>query len=331
MARPPTVCVVIPSYRRLERLPGLVETYLDQDADEVVVVLDGPHDGWQRVLARAVAHPRVQVVELPVNRGLALARIAGLEVAGADVVVMTDDDVVPQPGFVQRHRSFHDHHDQSVLLGYMPVALPARRGPDQAPTYLYAKDYEKQVANWRTGDSDALLGSLWGGNVSLPRDLYLRAERLKPSERLNYNEDLDLGMRLRGLGAGAVFDEHAKALHHHHRDLAGFMNECVVRGEAIHDLERRWGSVPGQLTPLIQIPPHYHRLAARLQRRVGARDSPGAIEHGLAMLYRALGHLRAWGAQEAVSRLLRRGLAIRGYRTAGVSDPKGREAHTPAT
>jgi len=47
---PLRVSVVIPSYHRLERLPALVEQYLGLGADEVVVVLDGPHDGWQAAL-----------------------------------------------------------------------------------------------------------------------------------------------------------------------------------------------------------------------------------------------------------------------------------------
>jgi glycosyltransferase involved in cell wall biosynthesis len=314
VTQPATISVIIPSYRRLERLPGLVERYLDQDADQVVIVLDGPHEGWRTTLARELEDPRVTIVELPTNRGLALARIAGLTEARADLILATDDDVIPQPGLVARHRAFHASHRDHVLMGYMPVELPARRGRDEAATYLYASDYEKQVDVWRKTESSTLLGSLWGGNISLPRELYLRAEHHKPSQRLNYNEDLDLGIRLDQLGAIAEFDDGALALHQHHRDFAGYTAECVVRGEAVADLEQRWGFLPAQLIPLVRIPRAYRPQAAWLQRRIASRNTKGMVEGCLQLAYRVAGVLHAWSVQDAIARLIRRGLAIRGYR-----------------
>jgi glycosyltransferase involved in cell wall biosynthesis len=298
----------------LERLPPLIESYLAQGADEVVVVLDGPHRDWQGILAGAAGDARVQIIELPVNRGLALARIAGLDNARGEVILVTDDDVLPGRGLVARHREFHRKHRDHVLMGYMPVDLPARRGADEAATRLYARDYEKQVVNWRNANSHDLLGSLWGGNVSLTRELYLRAEHFRSSQRLNYNEDLDLGIRLDRVGAVAEFDPQALALHQHRRDFTGFLAECVLRGEAVSDLEQRWGFLPGQLVPLIRIPNGYSRIAGWLQCRIAARDAAGAIEHVLQFGYRLAGGLRAWAGQDAIARLLRRGLTMRGYR-----------------
>ena len=239
----PTLAVVIPSYRRLDRLPPLVSAYREQGADQIVVVLDGPHPGWESVLDW-VDGDDVRIVALPRNLGLARARIAGLGATRADVVLAVDDDVEPAPGLVERHRTFHSIRADAVLLGYMPVALPSRRGRDDAPTYLYARDYERQAQVWDAGDSDAILGSLWGGNVSLGRELYLEAERMLASERLEYNEDLDLGVRLMHVGATATFDRDAKAAHHHSRGLEPYLRECLARGGAIADLERRWASGP---------------------------------------------------------------------------------------
>ncbi|MEO6827656.1 MAG: glycosyltransferase family 2 protein [Microbacteriaceae bacterium] len=314
MAAVPTVSVIIPSYRRLERLPALIESYLAQGADEVVVVLDGPHRDWQAVLSGAAGDARVQVIELPLNRGLALARIAGLDVARGEVILVTDDDVLPGDGLVSRHREFHGEHRNHVLMGYMPVDLPSSRGPDEAATRLYARDYEKQVANWLNANSHSLLGSLWGGNVSLSRELYLRAEHYRSSQRLNYNEDLDLGIRLDRVGAVATFDPGALASHQHRRDFGGFVVECVVRGEAVADLEKRWGFLPGQLVPLVRIPGDYRQTAAWLQRLIGARDDAGAVEYAFRFAYRSAGAVHAWAAQDAIARLLRRGLTMRGYR-----------------
>lgn len=308
----PSLTVVIPSYRRLEQLPSLVASYRDQGADEVVVVLDGPHPGWERSLGELDEATRV--IELDANVGLALARIVGLREATGEVILAVDDDVRPAANLVRRHREFHRRLDDRVLQGYMPVSLPARRGRDDAPTYLYARDYQTQADGWRRGSSTTILRSLWGGNVSLPRQLYLRAEEVKPSQRLEYNEDLDLGVRLLEVGAGAVFDEDALASHHHSRGLAGYMRECEARGGAIADLEDRWGERPAQLAPLVVIPPTYNRVLARVQRSVAARDA-GGLAQGLSVLtYRTAGILRLWKLQDGVARMLRRALAMRGYR-----------------
>ena len=327
----PTLTVVIPSYQRLERLPHLVDVYLDQGADQVVVVLDGPHPGWSDALPDATHNSRLAVVELARNEGLALARIAGLHAATGDVVLAVDDDVVPQPGFVHRHREFHRAGGDRILIGYMPVALPPERGRDDAPTYVYARDYERQADAWRRGGSEVILGSLWGGTLSLPRALYERAEQLKPSIRIEYNEDLDLGLRLQELGATASFDEHAMAWHHQRRDWNAYRRECTARGRAIAALEQRWGRRPAQLTPVVVIPPGYSRQLGWVQRHIARRDRPGLCEHALTLIYRAAGMARRWVIQDGITRLLRRALAMRGYRMARVRHAQSRPDPAPPT
>ncbi len=334
MTSPPSessrpLSVVIPSYGRVERLPPLIDEYLRQGADQVVVVLDGPHPNWQSALAHRREEQRVTVRELPHNVGLARARIEGLRACRGDIVVAVDDDVEPSDGFLAAHRAFHEQGGDRVLLGYMPVALPKRRGADDAPTYLYAKDYERQASVWRQADSATILGSLWGGTVSLPRELYLRAEQLMPSVRLEYNEDLDLGLRLRQLGAEAVFDERALAAHHHGRNLKSYLRESFVRGVAISDLEGRWGVRPAQLNPLVEIPTGYSSVLRALRLSIARRDNGGLTQWAIIVLYRCAGAIRAFSLQDGLARLLRGALAMRGYRVAVAS--REREQFSGAT
>ncbi|GAA0492955.1 glycosyltransferase [Microbacterium aurantiacum] len=320
-AVPRSVSVVLPSYRRIDRVSPLVEEYLRQGADQVIVILDGPHPGWEGSLSGILASERVTVAELPANVGLARARIEGLNRAHADIVMAVDDDVEPETGLLDAHRRFHAPLGDRVLQGYMPVALPARRGADDAPTFLYARDYEAQARVWDAGDSDLILASLWGGNVSLPRGLYQRAEELRPSVRLEYNEDLDLGIRLQMLGAQATFDRRAAARHHHDRGVDAFLAECLARGGAVSTLEHRWGRRPPQLTPLVEISPTYNRALARVQRAIAARDDRGVVEAALVALYRVAGRMHAWRVQDGVARVLRRALIMRGYRLTATAFP----------
>lgn len=324
----PRLSVVIPSYRRLDRLPSLLEAYERQGADEIVIVLDGPHPGWQESLRRRPASARV--VELPSNVGLARARIAGLNAASGDVVLAVDDDVEPEDGLVRRHRDFHRSGGDRVLLGYMPVALPEKRGRDESPTFLYARDYDAQTRVWRSAGSTSILRSLWGGNVSLPRSLYERAETLKPSVRLEYNEDLDLGLRLLALGATAVFDDGARAAHHHSRGLRGFLRESEARGGAVAALEARWGERPAQLAPLVEVSPSYNRVLGSLQHRIAAADRTTIVERVCVATYRVAGLCHLWSLQDGIARFLRRALAMRGCRRARRNDDPGAQATSSA-
>ncbi|HEX5742201.1 MAG TPA: glycosyltransferase, partial [Pilimelia sp.] len=116
----PRLSVVMPSYRRPDLLARVVPAYLAQRPDELVVVLDGPQPDSRELLARLGAAPAaatdcgttagtptaaplppagvLRVVELPDNRGPAAARAAGVAAATGDVVLVTDDDILPQPG-----------------------------------------------------------------------------------------------------------------------------------------------------------------------------------------------------------------------------------------
>ena len=197
--RSPTVSVVIPSFRRLGRLPDLVEAYADQGADQVVVILDGPHPGWRNTLGHLAILPGVRIQELPSNSGLALARIAGLQHASEEVVFVTDDDVVPQPGLLARHRAFHRGLGDRVparVHARRPSAHPWPRRCTIVRLFQGLRETGRELAD--TAIRALILGSLWGGNFSLPRQLYERAELYLPSQRLEYNEDLDLGLEAHG-------------------------------------------------------------------------------------------------------------------------------------
>jgi hypothetical protein len=103
------VSVVIPTHRRphlLYRcLLSLQYQTLDPEAFEVLVVDDG-RDGLTRevvghVAARRPARPSVRYLAPPDGaRGPAAARNCGWRAARGEIVAFTDDDTVPQPGWL---------------------------------------------------------------------------------------------------------------------------------------------------------------------------------------------------------------------------------------
>lgn len=304
-----TLAVVIPSYRRPDRLPPLIRAYSDLGAAEIVVVLDGPHAGVRDELL-ALGVPHVRVLELPENVGLALARIRGLEQCESDVVLLADDDVEPSSDVVRQHLRYHSGAT-TVVVGYMPVRLPQRQDRDQAATRLYAREYENATHLWER-EPQVILDGLWGGAVSVRRTHYLAAEQLKPSIRLAYNEDLDLGLRLRRAGAVAVFDRGIRNAHLHQRSFDAFLRESRDRGTSVLLLEERWGTVPPQILDLIDAGAGGSAVRRVLVRVLSAIPA-GLLLPVSASLYRGAGVLRLWAVQESVCRLVRRVLARSAY------------------
>ena len=105
----PLVSVVIPTWNRpdlLERcLNALRRQTLGRDDYEIIVCDDGP-SARTRALADSVAlttggRPRLRYVPVRGTQGPAGARNAGWRHAAAPIIAFTDDDTLPEPGWLE--------------------------------------------------------------------------------------------------------------------------------------------------------------------------------------------------------------------------------------
>jgi GT2 family glycosyltransferase len=103
----PDVSVVIPSYRRSDRLPGLLGALAAQTLDpgrfEVVVIDNASGDDTYGVLlALSDQMPfAVRVLQIETNHGPAPARNLGWQSAISPVVAFLDDDCLPEPKWLE--------------------------------------------------------------------------------------------------------------------------------------------------------------------------------------------------------------------------------------
>lgn len=205
--------VLLATYNRRELLPRVLEPILaDPGADEVVVVVDGCHDGSLELLkemARRDPRLRPHYVE---NGGAARALLAGARVARGEVLVILDDDEILAPGAVTGHLRHHDGHDDLVVVGYVEMAFPPARKPGDYSRYLYAKQYDKDCAAWEADPSKILL-NLWAGFISMGRANYIAAMETAHDFVDGYHYDLDFGARCVEMGLQARFDRSLRALH----------------------------------------------------------------------------------------------------------------------
>jgi glycosyltransferase involved in cell wall biosynthesis len=227
MAAQPSVSVLFLTKERPQLLQRAVNSVLDDPATaEVIVVVDGDDPGTADLLSgMKQAEPRLRVTSLPppgaddldsMQRG----RDHGAAFAGADVILALDDDVVAHPGLVSGHAARHADREDAVVVGYMPVATAPGWPASQAPVRFYAESYESTCERYEA-DPESILRGLWGGNVSVRRDRWLRA--IEAGRVRCYHEDKEFGIVLSRAGLRGLFDRGLRGDHYYERNLRGFV------------------------------------------------------------------------------------------------------------
>lgn len=135
----PRVSVVIPTCGRPELLGrclfALAAQTLPRSEFEIIVVDDGHSALTQRLVATIAAESRglaLRCVRPERGRGPAVARNAGWRVARGELIAFTDDDTVPQPGWLAAGETALRAGGWSALAGRVEVPRPP--DADAAPT-----------------------------------------------------------------------------------------------------------------------------------------------------------------------------------------------------
>ncbi len=299
----PLISVVVPTHNRAHALERVLKPLLDDPAaHEVIVAVDGSADGSLELLEQiADREPRLRPLWIE-NGGEMAAREVGARAATGEIVLFIDDDVLAGPGLVSGHASRHAERAADVVVGYMPVALPPRRGGLDFATRIYAREYEGRCRIYER-DPDSVLRALWAGNFSMRRETCLAVGMPNSRFTARYHPDRDFGMRCRAAGLTGLFDRSLCARHLHERSLSAFVRDARSQGVARVLLAGHHADVALSGDEFERdLPPAAARLI-RLGRRPGAH---AALTRALAVLVLSAGRARVWAVQDAAARLLRR-------------------------
>ncbi|HQY61081.1 MAG: glycosyltransferase [Myxococcales bacterium] len=229
--------VVIPTYNRKAPLARLLESLarqtLRREELEVVVVDDGSDEDATAVVAPFADALQVSVLRQE-NAGVAVARQNGVLRAVGPVIVFLDDDMRVREDFVARHLAVHEEGPGRVVMG----ELTPDPGIHEMP--LFERFYAHILS--RKAREISVTGTFEGhdvytGNLSLPRELFLRVGGFDPAFWL---EDAELGVRLEQAGARFVFSRAAAAVHgSDHTSLERWLARNVKDGRDWVRLMRR--------------------------------------------------------------------------------------------
>jgi glycosyltransferase involved in cell wall biosynthesis len=294
----------MPTYNRRGLLPRVLEPLVsDPAATELVVVVDGSEDGSYELLSEMAAQrPQLRPVKIE-NRGKEGARQAGLELATGDVVLIMDDDVLAEPGLVSGHAAVHAGENGLVVVGYMPVhPLDSRRAGD-APTLLYAAEYERRCEMYEY-DQSLVLRTLWGGNISIRRENALRVGLVSEFSE-GYHQDRDFGLRCAKAGFTGRFDRTLRAEHLHQRSLEAFIRDARKQGAGRRQLHVLHPELLPELAP-DEFAKDLSGLARAIVLACRRPRLADGVSRALTALARVSGKLKVWPLETTTVKLIRR-------------------------
>ena len=238
------ISIVIATYNRgrllCRTLEGLAAQSISPDRFEVVVVDDGSERPAEEVIAGCQVPYRLTVIR-QANAGPAAARDRGIREARAPIVLLIDDDMGVPPSLVRAHLQAHQ---DGVEVGLGRILGPWN--PRHLP--LFERFHLRHIAAYgdaiQSGRIPVRGVHLCTGNVSMRRELYLRAGGFDP--RLMRSEDRDLGIRLERMGAKLAYVPEAATVHNtDHTDLSVWLRRAHAYG--------LWDSVISDKYPDLEI------------------------------------------------------------------------------
>jgi GT2 family glycosyltransferase len=235
----PAVTVIVPTSNRAAYLEVTLASLAAQELDrhyEVIAIDDGSHDRTPDVIAAA----GVRSLRRRQPSGPNAARNAGIEMAGADLIAMVDDDVYAPPGWLAAIVEGAEHHpDADAYGGPIRARLegPAPRacGREQPP-----------ITSLDLGPQDRAADLVWSANMAIRRAAF---ERVGPfDERFSTGGDEeDWLRRLRAAGGRVMYLADACLDHRRAGDdarLRALMRGAYRRGRNMRAYDHMRGTDP---------------------------------------------------------------------------------------
>ncbi|MFC6613904.1 glucosyl-dolichyl phosphate glucuronosyltransferase [Halopenitus salinus] len=213
------VSVVVCTYTmdRYEVFTEAVESVLSQTYEpiEVVLVVDGNEEVYDRVRADFGGEENVIVHNNDENRGISYSRTKGAELASGEIVAFIDDDGVAEEDWIENLVEVYEETDAIAV------------GGDVRPNWMGEKpDFFPEEFYWLVGcvepgfaEDGEEVRNTYGSNISYKREKFLAVGGYDPNTGRKGDKHLQaheapVGIRLlEEFGKGMVFVEDAVVEH----------------------------------------------------------------------------------------------------------------------
>lgn len=229
--------IVIPTFNRSSLLPRTIPSLANQQGGdftyEVIFISNGSTDNSDAILKEAVARypEKFRYFYIPPTGGPSAPRNVGIRAAIGDVVIILDDDVLPDRDLVLQHAKFHQEHPEPHHVAVGEVYIPPELLGDPMSLFHVFPYHEVRT-----------LGRLsyfhfWTCNVSVKRQFMLEAGMF--DETFLYFEDMICGHRLASNGMHLHFLPSARGQHLHQLKASGLPSKGIFTGRWLYAFVER--------------------------------------------------------------------------------------------
>ena len=238
----PEISVIIPTNRKpevvRECLRGLAAQSFSSSRFEVLVINDGNcHDLQPLAQSFQADGLNVRVIDIP-QSGPGPARNHGASAAAGPLLLFTDDDCVPEPGWIAALAEASARSPEALLGGAVHNLLthrPASEASQLLVEFLYSH-YNRDPLDARFFTSN---------NIAARREVFFSHGGFDPDFGLSAGEDRDLCTRWRERRGKLVYVPSARIGHAHDLTIRKFWKQhfCYGKGAAGYwEARRKAGS-----------------------------------------------------------------------------------------
>lgn len=321
MSSSPRISVLMTVYNRETMVANAIRSILAQDFTdfEFVIVDDGSTDRTAAVVG-AFADPRIRLVSLPVNCGIAMGRNVGLKCVRGDFVATMDSDDIAMPARLRRQYEFFQANPGIDIAGTNIIKVDGDRRTEQK----HAPDDGTIKARLLVLEGVAMIDP-----TTMMRSAFLRRTGLQyPNERT----DLDQALWIEATAQGARFAVVEEFLMEYYRHPGNITHE-LSPDHAGH--QQRKTPLRARLVGLFY-PSLTHEEALAIARwmEVGRTHTVVDVCAAVTAIRKALLDATShWGeSKDELARILNAhfGRAMRALASAGRQDPAGGTRSTGA-
>jgi N-acetylglucosaminyl-diphospho-decaprenol L-rhamnosyltransferase len=224
---------VIPTFRARDMVERCLRALAaDPSPKRVIVVDNASADGTGELVRREF--PDVRLLSLPENAGFGRAVNAGARTGSGEAIVLVNNDVVVEPGFVAAITAPLERREVGMVAGLTVI-------PGSGEIDAFGIELDRGLAAYNRGRRGARAGRLAmpsGGAAAYRRAAWDQAGGFDGA-LFAYGEDVDLGLRLRAAGWEVAEAAAARGVHLGgatagvdsplQRELAGFARGFLLR------------------------------------------------------------------------------------------------------
>lgn len=237
-----SISVVLPTYNRRPVLEKCLKAYFQQnfllEKIEVVIADDGSSDGTDQFVSEIRKNSPVALKYFKQEkRGVTSARNLGIKNSKNQIILLSDDDVIPTPNLISEHIKWHNLYPgiEAAVLGLVtwspevPVDDFMRWCENGGPLFHFPQIEHRTQADCRY---------FYSCNISLKNSI-LQENLFDESFYFGF-DDFELGYRLSRKGLKIFYNKAALGFHYKKLTYAEMEKRNQLLGSQAQVLHQKW-------------------------------------------------------------------------------------------